>query len=61
MKNNIYTLKLDSDINLQLEKFQKTLKENEEIVSTQVANNTLIIVTKNLSEQQEKKSKLLFD
>jgi hypothetical protein len=58
-KNRIYTFTVDSKLDETLKNFEAQLTDKEEIVSTSVVENKLIVVTKERKTTTESKKLLL--
>lgn len=59
MKNKIYTFNVDADLDEKLKNFQTQLREHEEIISSVVAGNKLIVTTKESTKSRKIKNLLL--
>jgi hypothetical protein len=54
MKNRIYTIKVDSNLDEELRKFEKQLNPEEEIIDTTLAKKDLLIIVTKESENKNK-------
>ena len=57
-KQRVYTLRIDSTLDMCLKAFEKQLNEDEEIVNIAIDNNQVIVVTKE-SQKKLKRDLLL--
>lgn len=53
-KQRVYTLKIDSTLDMCLEAFEKQLNEDEEIANIVIDNDHVVVVTKESSRQQKR-------
>jgi len=59
--NKLYTIKIDSTFDNTVKAFQETLDKDEEIVSTSVNKEWLLVVTKRVTEANIKNRNLLLE
>ena len=54
VEQHIYTLKIDSDVDVKINEFKKQLNSHEEIVNISIGDGHIVILTKEIKGKQAK-------